>query len=104
MAATLVKMYRKGGWIHVEDYLLSIKFKNPGDWSLLRHWGLIVRHPDEPAIYKVTKSGERFVRGSITVKKHIFIFNQRFLGFSDVDTDLEDALGDSFSFTELMGH
>lgn len=118
MAMVLVYMeryFRHPGadhWLHIENHLKGIKDAPPalrGDFPKLRHWGLIemkdgAREDSSKRVgyYRITAKGVDFVKGKIRVPKHIFMYDNEVLSFGTEDTDIREALGERFSFAELM--
>lgn len=91
--------------IHIEDFFKDRNCPSSvrGDFAKLRWWGLINRHDDQPGYYSLTPKGQYFVNGSVTVPRYCMIFNNECYGFSNEQTDINKALGDQFSYAELMG-
>ena len=58
--------------------------------------------------YRITEHGCKFVEGSISVAKYVYLYNQMVYGFSDGTkypreyTTIHESLGDRFSYQELM--
>lgn len=113
MAQTLVLMLKwtvPGEYIHVETYLRENKIHSCHDWALLRHWGLIQSAPKDAdsdlpnsGVWKLTQQGVLFGIDSILVPKHVLTFNNVSYGsIGEETTDIHDALGSKFSYTELM--
>lgn len=120
MARGLVRMYvwfrdHPGvRWMHVERELKSDPLSPGGigrQVATLKYWGLIRlmrdEEPDGAAVrgyYRITKRGRQFVRGQITLPRYIFVYNNTLFGFDGSEiTDIQTALTDKFSYTELMG-
>jgi hypothetical protein len=79
------------------------------DFPKLRFWGLI-READTRTLdrnasgyWKITQKGKDFVLGIISVPKKVYIFNNKFRGFSDDTITIQQALKDKFDYRELMG-
>lgn len=91
--------------VHVEDFFKQKDCPSSvrGDFAKLRYWSLINRHSERPGYYSITPKGQFFVGGQICVPRYCFIFNNECYGFSDERTDINHALGDRFSYKELMG-
>jgi len=111
MAITLIRIYKNVGneWVHVKEFLRTKKFSNSHDWTLLRHWDLLEEKdekcPDQKCsgIWRITRKGIDFVRGKIEVPKFFYMYNKKAHGFSDEFVNINDCLGDRFSYSELMG-
>jgi len=120
MAVALVYIYKyfqanpDKEWLHVPSYLsriISGATVRGGDWSKLRYWGLI---EDQKAIrddgsdrvgnYRITAAGKTFVGGLCRVPKHVFLYNGGVVKRRDTETiSIDEALGEKFSYVELMG-
>lgn len=50
------------------------------DWSLMRFWSLIERHPEQAARYRITETGRVFREGHRTLPATARIVNNRLLG------------------------
>ena len=111
MARTLAYIYNHHPceWIDVKDFLRQHKYKNAHDWTQLRHWKFIESGDNKDdakgrtGTWRITTTGKQFIRGEIKVRSHIFTFDNRFYGFSDAEIDIIEALGNHFSYRELMG-
>lgn len=108
MARTLIEMYKCGDeFTHVKNRLRENKLPNTHDFTLLRHWELIIA-PDEDCegqasgLWKITEKGQKFCRGEIVVNRHVKILLNDVRGFSDEKTTIQDSLGDGFNYEELM--
>jgi hypothetical protein len=112
MAVTLLRMhqYDRRGWINVKDFLRQNKFRNNHDWTLLRHWGLIVER-DEGIIeggkslgqWRITYEGSQFVLNRSRVFKRILLYNNVLQSFDESETtNITEALGNKFNYQELM--
>jgi len=110
MARSLIRMYLAGGseqlsFIHVPTAVGS-RSREEGK---LRYWGLVEeeleKRPDggRAGYWRVTPSGELFVKGLMTVYSHARIYDGRCLGLTGPQVSILDALGDKFDYAELMG-
>ena len=110
MARSLIRMYLAGGadkleYIHVPTAVGS-RSREEGK---LRYWGLVEeeleKRPDggRAGYWRVTPSGELFVKGLMTVYSHARIYDGRCLGLTGPQVSILDALGDKFDYAELMG-
>lgn len=104
MAATLIRLSKEtpGSYIHVKEFLREEKFHNTHDWTLLRYWGLLESHPEKNALWRITPKGIDFAHGRVNVPRKITLLNNEFLGFSNEETTIVEALGDKFDYNELM--
>jgi len=102
-------------WLHVPSYLtglglnprLSAAFR--GDWAKLKYWGFLEEKPDvrddgspHAGFHRITPAGIQFVRGETRVLKYMHIYNNHVLHQSGPPTSIQDALGQKFSYNELM--
>ena len=113
MARALIWVWKRNGlsWFNLESelrYLIKAEPKTPrsGDPAKLCYWELLDRAVKEnkgsPGDFRVTPKGERFAKNQIRVPRHVFVYDTRRRGFSDEGTDVEDALGNHFDWSELM--
>lgn len=103
------------GWLHIPD-----DFKDSGelvgvlknrDYPKLRYWGLLEAFEganldsDTPCSgkWRLTNKGVAFCMGEVRVPKYVFIYNGIALARAQVETvGIKDALGEKFSYEELM--
>lgn len=118
MALALVLIYQhfrlhpRDQWLHVPAFLVKVKHDSTiagGDAAKLRYWGVIEARPgerndgsDRVGHYRITDVGRQFVEGKIAVPRYIYLYNQGLLRLSEEMTTIQQALGDKFSYTELM--
>jgi len=86
--------------VHVEQYLS--KTTRATDFYKLRFWGMI-EETDKTSYWRVSQKGFDFVNNKIKAPKKVAIYNNQFIGESEEQTSIVDALGDNFDFPELMG-
>lgn len=118
MAWTLMLIYdyyKKEGnlrkWLKVESYLKTlpaVPTSLRGDFPKLRYWGLITQKEGEiegvkTGLYKITERGINFCESKIRVSKVAFVHNGKLKSFSEEQINIIDALGDRFSYRELLG-
>jgi hypothetical protein len=119
MALALVMIYQHfkqnphHTWLHVAAFLVKVKRDSSiagGDVVKLRYWGLLERAPgerddgsDRVGRYRITEVGKQFVEGKIAVPRYVYLYNQLLLRLSEEMTTVQEALGDRFSYAELMG-
>jgi len=114
MACGLIKMYRlhKLDWFHAEDSFKTctgLPSSIRGDFSKLRHWGLIEKREknDDPdkkdsGYYHVTQKGADFALGFIKVPSHVLLYNTTCLGLDGNRIEILTALRNKFSYKDLM--
>lgn len=112
IAAALIYFYREDKqlplqWIH-GIALMQRRGSRSRDFPLLRHWGLVeqLEGPGEVAkeagMYRITKLGRGFVERATSVPRAFFQYNEQVWGWSEEQTDIEQALGDRFNYHVLM--
>lgn len=109
MAVALATMYAaaKTDWAHKPTVLRGVG-SAARDESLLTHWGLFeeslgVREDGGRAgWWRVTEDGERFLRGALTVPRHVYLLNNQPLLFEGEHIDIHDALGNHFDLQKLL--
>lgn len=96
-------------WVHVpRQTALSAM---GGDWARLQLWGLIVsqldtERPDggpNSGVWRMTEKGLDFVRRKVRVQMYAKIYNASLLGLDGPLVSISEALGDDFSYEELLG-
>jgi len=98
-------------WLKVESYLKSIPAVPTslrGDFPKLRYWKLIIQKEGEVegtklGLYRITEKGINFCENKIKVSKTAFVHNKVVKNFSEEQVSIVDALGDRFSYKELLG-
>ena len=95
-------------WIHYKDCEYSSR-----DYAGITYWGLAsIRKSDgetkrSSGYWLPTKKGVDFINGKIEIPSHVIIFTNKIDwsrgGFSSTHISIEDALGEEFSFEELLG-
>lgn len=110
MALFLVTLYRIGTkeWSKMRDIVASKPKRTTEkriygtDAGYLAHWGLISRRR-EGASCRITRTGQRFVRGEISVPRYAHISNDNICErFSGEAVTIQEALGDNFNLEELL--
>lgn len=122
MAAILVLLYRHQnlGFTHVLTLVSAAMTPSVaahvggGDFAKLRYWGLIEEQTKEVrgrggsvqlrgnGHWRITGAGAQFVEGTVTVQRHVWVYAGQALGFHGEHISIHDALGDKFSYAELM--
>lgn len=111
MGLSLIALYRhtKGEFVKVEDFLTKNGYQRCGDFSYLRHYGLIEalkekREDNSPrnGFYRITGLGRLFVEGKELVKEKFLIQNNKLLGFEGEEINIIDALSNKFNYNDLM--
>lgn len=120
MAAILVLLYRYQSRSYTHVLTLVSAATTPavaaaiggGDFAKMRYWGLIEEElkagrkgqKKGSGLWRITGAGARFVEGATTVSRYAWVYNNGFLGFHGEQISIYDALGDKFSYRELMGN
>lgn len=96
-------------WISVNDLYSKTKSVSPKDFPCLKHWQLIEAKGDTPddgakssGYWRITDLGRQFVRGEVSMKRYIYLYDNRLMKFSEETITIHEALGDNFDFKELM--
>ena len=115
MGVMLIQFYKlsneTGDWVHVSDlYRKGNKVTTSADYAYLRYWKLLEKKPEDEdqdkksnGYWRITQRGKEFAMGSRKELSHILLYNGGFYGLSGELVDIEDVLGDKFSYKELMG-
>ncbi len=99
-------------WIHVDRLLVEKKAPTGarGDYHKLRFWGLLEQKPERRednslrnGYWRITVQGLKFVANAFTVQARAIIYNGECLGLAGANIGIKDAIGDKFSYAELMG-
>lgn len=112
MCAVLCLLYASGkrDYIHVENWLKSVgKPSLRADYHKLRFWGLLEAKKEQRndssnrnGYYKLTSLGIMFCERNLKVKEICVIFDNNCHGFEGNEIDIIEALGNKFSYSELM--
>ena len=98
----LVKLYEENEeWIDAREIHGKKVAKASSDATYLKHWGLL--DLGDKGQYKPTEDGIAFAHDEMYVSQFAFVLNNVVLDWSDEETDIRQALGDSFDYDELMG-
>ena len=113
MARDLIALYRKtdSGYTYYHSEEIAKGNHSSREISRVLHWGLVEEQPNQhdknkrtSGYWRITSKGMKFVEGRNEIASHIFIYNQRLYGFSDTNISIHQALGNKFSYPELMGY
>lgn len=94
-------------FVHSRNLKQFRRYKGQGDCSRLAKWGLVeeerTRRPDggRSGYWKLTELGRRFLAGTTSVPKYIWVYNNKVEGRSDEQVWIEEALGKKFSLREI---
>lgn len=107
MARSLILMWRAGGtdtFVYVPD-VCGGKHREEGK---LAYWGLVEELPEKredggrAGWWRVTESGERFVRGTLALPYTAVVYDKRVLAYKDRLVTIRDCLKQRFDYFELM--
>lgn len=106
----LVRSYEQNPrWVHLKQFPMIQNRRGGGDYGKLMHWGLVEQKPntDDPdkrtsGEWRPTPKGIEFARQRISIPEALFLYDNVLQGFSDKKTDIVGALGQEFSYQELM--
>lgn len=97
-------------WYNVHEFPLIQGRRGGGDFAKMVYWGLIEeREKDEgqdqrtSGFWRPTERGIDFVHRKISVRRKAMIYNKGKLRHEGERIDIVDALGEDFSYDELMG-
>ncbi len=112
MAKQLIEFYHLGGYsgyLHIKE-TVGNKRSGSGDFTKLKYWNLIEKSEQPPkpeqkssGWWKITEPGFKFLQNKISVPKYAIVWDDVVLRFSDETTTISEALGEKFSYPELMG-
>jgi len=103
-------IYSNDGYFHAENLFKNITCPSSvrGDFPKLRFWGFIEQKMPNVSevstsngVYKITDKGLEFLKGEMLVPDAVLIYNNKFIGFSDKQTNLAGALKNKFNVNEL---
>lgn len=96
-------------WLETRDWVHFKKCRIGGyDYSVLAHFGLIERKPNDDSAKKTsgfwrpTEKGIAFLRGKLRVPSHVYLYNDRCFGFTSELVFIEDVFRSKFDYQELI--
>lgn len=110
MAATMCWIVgaSKGTWVDVPKSAPRFVVRT-NQYATIRFWDLIEQKPNyrDPTrrgsgIWRPTALGVSFVSQNAVVPKYVYLYNNKPLGFSDEQIGVREALGNKFSYEELL--
>lgn len=110
MARGLIEMYRAYGlrYGNLQEVRRKRGATDNREESKLRYWGLVEEdlHPRDDGgrsgFWRVTERGESWVNGCITIPKYAYLYDGECMSVSGDPVDIHDALGQKFSYRDLM--
>lgn len=111
MSRILIWLHRSPGdpegWVNVAETAPTY-VRRSNEVSRLVLWGMVEEKPnDDPTkrnsgIYRITDKGREFVLNRLTVPSHVHIYDDRVVNWAESTTNIAEALGKKFNYTELM--
>ena len=111
MAYELIRLYQMSNNT-LDLYFHHSKFAtvSGGEVSKLKYWGLVeeqkkTNEDDKKKTsghWKITEKGKKFVTNRASLPSHIHLIMNKFVGFSDKQIAITEALGNKFDYYELM--
>lgn len=95
----------KEDYYHLDNFNIVPKDRN---FSQLINWGLMTPMQSDDltkrssGYWKATDKGKEFVQQKIAIPKYVFTLNNKVIGFSEQQINVQDALSKKFSYTELF--
>jgi 5-methylcytosine-specific restriction endonuclease McrA len=111
MAAAVVWMVNNfdKDWIDIPNSAPRFIVRTGGQYGTLRYWGLIEQKPndDDPkkkgsGLWRPTELGIKFVNREKKIPTHVYLYNNEVKGFTEELMSIDEALGESFDYEELM--
>lgn len=108
MAMELIRLYK----FKSDEYIHHTQFASVqgGEISKLSYWGLVEDKLNNntntrcSGLWAITNTGRLFVENKIRIPKHIYLYDSKFLSFSEETINIIDSLGSRFSYYELMNN
>jgi len=96
MALSLLIFYKdllRSGkdWIHIKD-IHDHRFHMNHEHARLRHWGVIKKHQDLKATWKMTDKGIAFIKGEIRIPEFIVEYRSELLRYEGREVLFRDCL------------
>lgn len=110
MALVLIRLFTLGAherWVNVKEIFPSVTQRG-GEWARMKFWLLVTprdhrtRDENPRGDWMLTPWGVDFVRGRISVPRHVYLWDNVPQGFSPETTTIQESLGDTFNYAELM--
>lgn len=114
----LINLYKlckqNGGYHHLKEFMVGVADTGSNDFNKLKFYNFIHKREltekekvegkkKSSGFYTITREGSEFVEGIKTVQKYCLVYDDRFLGFTGENINIEIALGNNFNYRELMG-
>jgi hypothetical protein len=113
-AIALIKLYKltlnsEKNKFHVYQFAEADgKSARAAHFADLRWWGLVqnqvidIEGKKHSGYWSITELGEKFVKGEISVREKIMVFNNTFYGFDGDSVTIKDVIKNHFDYFELM--
>jgi len=111
MARVLARLVALGGereWVNVRRLFPGV-LQRGGEWARARFWLFVEPRDHRTATanprgdWRVTPWGSQFIREGLSVPKHVYIWDNTPISFSEDTTTFHEALGSHFDVAELLG-
>jgi hypothetical protein len=96
------------GWVNV-PYVAPRWLVQTNQLPTVRWWGLIERHPNTDSttkhsgLWRPTDAGIAFAAKESKIIASAITYNGNVTGFTGGEIDIEDALGEKFDYSKMMG-
>lgn len=112
MARVMIYIYKHSikapGWFHAK-HVLGQTGKRDRDMGFLKHWRLVEEMEAEKedgnphaGYYRITKAGEEFVLGNLSIPKYKMILRNEVVSESKDLITIHGTRGKHFNYSELM--
>jgi hypothetical protein len=84
-------------WLHKSRELPKLAY-----WGLIEQLENTEEYKKSSGVWRPTMDGHKFAMNRMRISKFVYVYNKTIRGFSDETCDVVDALGNKFSYRELM--
>lgn len=110
MARFLIRLVRR--FKETQDWVKYTDIRTDGegrDYSYITKWGLAITAPatrsqdkKDSGLWKPTEKGIKFAQRLLKVPSHVFLYDNKVIGWEQDPVDVQGALGSKWSWQELM--
>jgi len=110
MARFLIRLVRK--FKETQDWVKYTDIRTDGegrDYSYITKWGLAITAPavrsadtKDSGLWKPTEKGIQFAQNLVKVPSHVYLYDNKVIGWEQSPCDIQSALGRKWSWKELM--
>lgn len=110
MSRFLIRLVRQ--FKETQDWVKYTDIRTEGegrDYSYITKWGLAVTAPavqsadkKDSGFWKPTEKGIQFALGLLKVPSHVYLYDNKVIGWEQFPVDIQGALGKKWSWQELM--